>query len=294
MPVVGNIGALPQPLDAVDSQRRSAPEPGFETKLRETQASANAMSERPGRVAMTRTRLSGSEAAGALSQAYQQLQGHAPTQDTLAILTAQWSHETGRGGSMYNFNFGGIKGTSPQGMSVAARTHEGWGNTRRQIVDNFRAYPTAEDGAVDYVSLLKRRYPDALQAAAQGDPAGFVRQLKAGGYFTGNEQAYVKSVTRLANTAMARGFDAVGAEGSDVGEIPQHFMTTPPAAALPSTREMLAMPAAVRSLFPSAQVAVHEVDVSVLADELSRAALSIVPVGVDDDGEDDWAGPRRS
>jgi hypothetical protein len=49
-----------------------------------------------------------------------------------------------------------------------------------------------------------------VQAAEREDPVGFVQALKARGYFTGNETAYIKSVTWLSKQALAAGFDAVG------------------------------------------------------------------------------------
>jgi hypothetical protein len=99
---------------------------------------------------------------------------------------------------MFNYNFAGIKGTSPAGLSVSQRTREGYGATERTITDNFRAYRTAEEGADDYVALLQRRFPAALDAAKAGDPAGTVRALKQSGYFTGDEVAYTRSVTSMA------------------------------------------------------------------------------------------------
>lgn len=108
---------------------------------------------------------------------------------------------------MYNYNFAGIKGTGPSGLSVAQHTKEGWGDTERRIVDNFRAYRTAEEGATDYVQLLAKRFPDAVEGAKQGDPAAFVRGLKSRGYFTGNEGAYLTSVARIAGRYLGQELD---------------------------------------------------------------------------------------
>jgi hypothetical protein len=78
------------------------------------------------------------------------------------------------------------------------RTREGYGATERTITDSFRAYRTAEEGADDYVALLQRRFPAALEASKAGDPAGCVHALKQAGYFTGDEVAYTRSVTQMA------------------------------------------------------------------------------------------------
>lgn len=161
----------------------------------------------------TRTPLSGQEAADALEAAWTQAHGTPPSAGTLSILVGQWAHETGRGASMLNFNFGGIKGTGPSGASTVYRTREGFGPDEVQVQDRFRAYASAEEGAGDYLSLLGRRYPEALRAAERGDPAGFVQALKSNGYFTGDPAAYTKSVTGLAQQALSLGFDALGARG---------------------------------------------------------------------------------
>ena len=161
-------------------------------------AENKARADRPGVVAAVRTPLTPDQASALIAGALERQTGEPPSKETVAILTAQWAHETGRGASMFNYNFAGIKGTSPAGLSVSQRTREGWGSTERTITDNFRAYRSAEDGADDYVALLQRRFPAALDAAKAGDPAGTVRALKQAGYFTGDEVAYTRSVTSMA------------------------------------------------------------------------------------------------
>lgn len=168
----------------------------------------------PTLVAARRTQLSGSEAAEALKSAWTQVRGEAPSQETLSILVGQWAHETGRGQSMLNFNFGGIKGTGPSGMSAAYGTREGWGENATRVVARFRAYGSAEEGARDYVSLLARRYPNAVSAAEAGDARGFVQALKTNGYFTDNLASYTRSVESLAARARLSGFDALGSASS--------------------------------------------------------------------------------
>lgn len=157
-----------------------------------------AKTERAGVVAAVRTPITAEQARSLIAGALERMTGEPPSKEQVAILTAQWAHETGRGASMYNYNFAGIKGTSPEGLSVMQRTREGYGATERTITDGFRAYRTAEEGADDYVALLQRRFPAALEASKAGDPAGCVRALKQAGYFTGDEVAYTRSVTQMA------------------------------------------------------------------------------------------------
>jgi hypothetical protein len=181
---------------------RKTPSPEFEAALR-THTDT-------GVVRTERTQIGGRAAADALRSAWQTVTGEAPSDDTLAVLTAHWAHETGNGKSMMNFNFAGLKGKGPSGLSVACSTREGYGENAVRIVDNFRAYRSAEEGATDYVSLLERRYPKAVEAARAGDASGFVSALKDRGYFTDNLDTYQARVSQLSKQARAFGFDAVG------------------------------------------------------------------------------------
>ncbi|MCH2110500.1 MAG: glucosaminidase domain-containing protein [Polyangiaceae bacterium] len=194
----------------VSGPAQSPPKSEFSEALRDAKKSTATDSEkvgRPGRqvVRLSRTKLSVARAAAALEQAWTKELGSPPTPEAVAILTAQWSHETGQGTSMYNNNFGGIKGVGPEGLTAAARTKEGYGAHEVKIVDHFRAYSTPESGAQDYVSLLRRKYPKALSAAQSGQAPEFVHALHQGGYFTGSPQAYTASVTRRANSYLQKG-----------------------------------------------------------------------------------------
>jgi hypothetical protein len=237
----------------------------------------------PTLVRAARTQLSGEQAAGALRSAWTEVRGEPPRPETLSILVGQWAHETGRGASMLNYNFGGLKGTGPSGLSAAYTTREGWGETATRGVARFRAYGSAEEGARDYVSLLARRYPDAVSAAEQGDAAGFVHALKARGYFTDNEAAYSKSVQSLAALASRAGFDALGA-GADSGAAAAHDPDLAPALAAATLPDFAAGPPGAPPLLGRALLDLPpELGASPLAglpiapgafaDEVNRAAL---------------------
>jgi hypothetical protein len=216
-------------------------------------------------VVPVKTELTTEQASSLLADAYRKVTGEAPSNECTALLTAQWAHETGRGSSMINYNFGGIKGAGPDGDSVLCSTREGWGKSEVRIKDGFRAYRTAEDGAVDYVALLQRRYPDALDAAQRGDPNEMVRALKRGGYFTGNEDAYTRSVSRLA------------------GEI------LPNSAVLAAARAPAPPPIAPDVLEFRGSESLGRLDTTpfvgalALSDEVSRAALSLLSAAPSDD-----------
>ncbi|MGC4092292.1 MAG: glucosaminidase domain-containing protein [Polyangiaceae bacterium] len=207
----------------------------------------------PTLVSPVRTRLDAGQASAALRAAWQSVTGEVPSEGTVRVLTAQWAHETGNGASMFNYNFGGIKGTGPSGLSVAQRTREGFGDTERTITDRFRAYQTAEEGATDYVRLLQKRFPEAVESARGGDPVGFVRGLKSRGYFTGDPAAYTRSVVALSGI-----------------ELPAGAIAAPPR--LDAPRAVQVARADAPEFTPSLPAMV---DGMALADEISRAALRI-------------------
>lgn len=231
------------------------------------------------RVAPSRTPLSGTQASAALRQAYVRVTGEEPSQGTLAILTSHWALETGQGQSMYNYNFAGIKGKGPEGMTAVMNTREGYGANTTHIRDGFRAYSSAEDGAADYISLLQRRYGSALEAAKNEQPGQFVEALKARGYFTGDPELYAKGVTQLANRAMTRGFDALGTTAGEMARTPTaiepYFDVRAPAGtgapALPSARSYDALPLATLGAAFDGRTA----SIDALRDEMSRTALLI-------------------
>ena len=195
-------------------------------------------------VPLTRTPTARAEMRAALERAETRLTGHAPSHALLDLVTAQASLETGSGRSMYNFNFGGIKGTSPSGMTAVSGTHEWEGNTRYHTQAHFRAYGSLDEGAQDYLSLLHRRYGGAIAAAEMGDVDGFAHALKARGYFTGPEARYANDLRGLLGLPR-RPVDATlpdGAIGSTPGAdaIDQGFSSTQELALLMSAVSMSA------------------------------------------------------
>ncbi|HEX3594693.1 MAG TPA: glucosaminidase domain-containing protein [Polyangiaceae bacterium] len=244
---------------APEASGTPAPAPGFAAELGRTRTDSATL------VKAQRTPLSGSQAADAIKSAWTDVMGEPPSKATLAVLTAQWSHETGGGRSMLNYNFGGIKGTGPSGLSAAYGTKEGWGASEVHVTDTFRAYRTPEEGAKDYVALLARRFPKAVGAAKAGDPAAFVGALKERGYFTGNQAAYQHNVSLLSAQALEQGFDAVSTPGSPV---PASFYE-PQAIASMDFRGTAAVP------FDPSMARDISVDPAVFYDEIARASLRI-------------------
>jgi len=149
--------------------------------------------------------ISEGEAACALREAWKLLYNQYPSLDSLALLWSQWALETGRGKAIHCYNFGNLKRSGDEDYCMF-RCNENI-NGKWEWFDPphkqtwFRAYPTAVDGAFDYVKFLsqKRRYLKAWQAVRLGDAALFGHELKIAGYYTANEIQYTKGLVRLAD-----------------------------------------------------------------------------------------------
>jgi flagellar protein FlgJ len=137
------------------------------------------------------------ELRGALERAHRVVFGQPASGPMLDVLTAQVSLETGSGTSMYNYNFGGIKGAGPTGKTATLRTKEVLQGKTVEIRDGFRAYDTIDDGAADYIRLLRDRFGAALDAARRGDVDAFAGKLKQAGYYTASEADYARALRAL-------------------------------------------------------------------------------------------------
>lgn len=146
-----------------------------------------------------RTAVTRGDIRGALNRAYEKIYGKTPSKDTLDTLTAQASLETGSGGSMYNFNFGGIKGGAPGTNETAnLRTKEVYDGKEVEVRDGFRAYRSLDAGAEDYVRLLKNQFGKAMSQADAGNINGFAHALKEAHYYTADESKYASALNVLA------------------------------------------------------------------------------------------------
>ncbi len=144
-----------------------------------------------------RTPVTRAELRAAIGRALERTSGTKADAQLVDVLTAQASLETASGASMYNFNFGGIKGHAPDGGIASLRTHEVLGGKEVVVRDGFRAYASLDDGARDYVSTMKSRFGSAVDAASHGDVAGFAAALKRSGYYTASQADYTRGLTSL-------------------------------------------------------------------------------------------------
>jgi flagellum-specific peptidoglycan hydrolase FlgJ len=141
-----------------------------------------------------------------LAQAWTAVTKTTAAHGTLCVLWAHFAHETRRGQRMHAYNFAGLKGRGPTGASVVVWTREG---TPGELVQRtFRAYRGPQEGARDYLRLLVDRYPSAVRAAREGNAYSFASALDAGGYFTGDDRAYLRALTSLSIECRRRGLGA--------------------------------------------------------------------------------------
>lgn len=61
----------------------------------------------------------------------------------------------------------------------------------------FRAFETLDEGTLDHLQILSKRFASAWPFILSGDPVAFVRHLKAQGYFTAAIEPYQKAVVQL-------------------------------------------------------------------------------------------------
>ncbi len=174
----------------------------------------------------TRTPVSRPEIRAALARAHQEVTGHAATPALLDTLTAQASLETAGGAKMYNYNFGGIKGQGPTGLTAKCRTFEVEGGKQVHIRDGFRAYTSLDEGAKDYIGLMRGQFKSAVAKAESGDVRGFAHELREAHYYTASEADYAAALGA-----------APAASGASRGAPPAWGLGRPPEPLVPS--EML-------------------------------------------------------
>jgi hypothetical protein len=147
----------------------------------------------------TRTSVSRADLRAAIGRAYQKITGQTPSGGLLDTLTAHASLETGSGTAMYNFNFGGIKGHSQTGETAVCRTKEVFNGKEVEVRDGFRAYRSLDEGALDYVRLMRGKFNEAVSRAEAGDINGFAHALKKASYYTADETKYADALQKLSN-----------------------------------------------------------------------------------------------
>ena len=142
-----------------------------------------------------RTEMTAAEARLHLELAYRALYGEAPGNGSLASLLAQWALETGRGKKMWGYNFAGIK-AGANGKPLM--TKESSGSSERTILQRFRTYRSAPEGARDYLETLAVAFPRSFLELQRGNAETFARALADESYFTGDSAQYRRAIVLLA------------------------------------------------------------------------------------------------
>jgi hypothetical protein len=153
------------------------------------------------RVQRVRTEVSSAQMAQAIINAWQQKFGSTPSKEQVAMVLAQNDLETGHRKSMWNYNVGNITTKSDSifeyfdDLSTDEQISPGvW----KKMKLKYRAYPTLDDGAKDYLNFLSSgRYTKAWEHILHPDPVSFSKALKEAGYYTANEAPYTKNLVSL-------------------------------------------------------------------------------------------------
>lgn len=167
-----------------------------------------------------RTPLTRSGIVAELGDAYAAEFGVAPAPMQLAILGAHVGLETGNGKHLWNWNFGNIRGSYNGQTTSLEHATEIIDGREVSVPAGFRAYPTARDGARDFLRFLgvdttpnngrPNRYQAAWDAALAGDVTTYVRALKQAGYFTADEGKYRRGVAALVESYLPIAMDYLG------------------------------------------------------------------------------------
>ena len=154
------------------------------------------------------TQLTLEEAIRAFADGWSVALGWDPKARQLAILVAHVVLENGAEfKALHNYGFGNVK-ANPEwpGKYSMYRCNEVingkvvWFDPPN-VACWFRAYDTAEEGAIEHVKFLSgvARYHLAWAELCGGDAVGFVHELRNAGYFTGPEDSYARAVASIAN-----------------------------------------------------------------------------------------------
>lgn len=142
-----------------------------------------------------------------------QLFGYVPTKESVGVLWAQNSLETGETKKMWNNNVGNVKAVdSPNEVieyCVLSGVWEIIGGKKVILPPEnpgswFRSFSTLTEGMKHHLDMLKnKRYKAAWEFIEKGDPEGFARKLKDLRYYTATVESYVKAINTWFSIYMA-------------------------------------------------------------------------------------------
>lgn len=167
-----------------------------------------------------------------LVEAWGHLFGTEAKKESICILGAQWCLETGNGKSMHCNNLGNVKSSEGDGhdftffgcgeeLTLGVAQHAVQksplvtikrtylvGSTQMASVwvepkhpwCRFRAFRSLDEGAIDYISLLNKRFKKSWAAVISGDPAQFSLKLHEQHYYTADVGSYTAGLVSLFHT----------------------------------------------------------------------------------------------
>lgn len=131
----------------------------------------------------------------------------AASKSTKALILTHATYESGWGTSkparLGNNLFNIVRGSSP-GPTIESGDLDCSGGTCRPITQQFRAYGSAFESVVDYLTLLRTmRYVKAYDRLVAGD-VGFVADLGRAGYYTLPIAEYQKQISTVYSSVLKR------------------------------------------------------------------------------------------
>jgi len=175
--------------------------------------------------------LSFEDAAECMNYALAMVLNATPSVEVLGLSLAKTALETARWKAIWNNNWGNVKageqyvgqftcitlneviGNSVVWFSAQGQLNRKGGEVIGKVWEvppghpqtRMRSYPDARAGAIEYVNFVAGgRYRDAWAELLEGDAVGYVRALKAKGYFTADEATYARAVLSLQKEFIAR------------------------------------------------------------------------------------------
>jgi hypothetical protein len=138
------------------------------------------------------TPLNADTAAKALASAYKKVTGRAASKKILSLLVSQSSLETGNWQWIHNYNFGNDKWDGREEFFQVYSV----GDDPTDPGAKYTAHKTAEDGAIRYINVLKRR-PHWWEGLQSADPKTFIKKLSTPPvYFTADPTRYYNSLMK--------------------------------------------------------------------------------------------------
>lgn len=130
-----------------------------------------------------------------------------------SVLASQFALETNWGKSVIpgTNNLGNIKATGWKGKTASAR------DNMLGTTDSYRAYDSLTESAADYARLIKKNYPDALNAG--NDPEAFAKALQngRGGRQYAEDPDYVRKLKGIHKNLPADAFSGDMPAGNPAG-----------------------------------------------------------------------------